>query len=310
MTRALKDTDPLGKPPAGATTGADAPAPAAESAEPEPQMPLRAPTEDEPMRSLLDGLNASEGPAPVNSPTTHGDLAARYAAGPGAPPARHQTPAPEPSVVFSQTMRLATMPAPVEAAIRERAASPETSRLATTVRIDRRETERALAEAGVPMEGRDDVREEAFRSGERRGLLLGLPIGFAAGGVAAFLVAFFLMFARGAHTRAAPTNAPAAPSASAPATPVASVSAVPAGETSPTPPAPAEAPAPAGSVPAADSVSGSAPAPAASAAEPRPPAARPAAGKRPRGAPANSSAPAGQPATKPRTDKNMMVNEL
>jgi hypothetical protein len=273
-------------------------------------MPLRAPTEDEGMRSLLDGLNASEAPAPVNAPTTDGDLSARYAAGPGAPPARHPTPTPEPSVVFSQTMRLAAMPAP-EAAIRERAAT-EAARLATTVRIDRQEAERALSEAGV-LDGRDDVREEAFRSGERRGLLLGFPIGFAAGGAVAFLVAFFLTFARGAHTSSPPASAPSLPAASAPP--------VPAAETSAPTPAPAEAPAPADSRPAPDAVPASASAAspgsagsagsAAPVAEPRPPPAHPAAGKRPaRGAPAASSAPAGQPATKARTDKNTMVNEL
>jgi hypothetical protein len=300
MTRALHDTDPHGSPPPGANAGGDARPRAEEGTEAEPRLPLRAPTEDERMRSLLDGLNASRAPAPIDAATTDGDLAAKYSAGPGAPPARHQTPAPQPSVVFSETMRLASLPAVVETAARERATGE--ARKAVTVRIDRRAAERALGES-VRGEAPASALEEAHRAGQRRGLIIGVPIGTAAGAVAAFLLTFSLMAARAAHSRVSSTTQGSAPqAATAPAPPP---------QATETSPPPAEGSPPAASEPAPDSVA-AAPSAAPSAADLRAPVVRAGVGKR-RGAPALSaapSAPSASTAPKTRGDKNTMVNDL
>src|SRR5262249_22188612 len=152
-----------------------------------PSVSLHAPTDNAKLRALLNGLSASPAPIPIDAATTDGDLAARYAAGPGAPAARHATPTPLPAVSFHQTLRIPLQPAaggapspPGSAApsLAERPA-PHPARTPITLRIDR-------PRASEP-------RDDRARSTARRPLLLGIVIGIAIGGVLALAIAFGIL---------------------------------------------------------------------------------------------------------------------
>ncbi len=291
MKRRLEDTDPLGLRPGSDLAGAGLPNVEGDITEPDPRMPLRAPTDDAQLRSLLDGLSASRAPAPVETATTDGDLAAKYAAGPGSPAPRYPTPAPQASVIVGEaTGRAREIPTAPEHP--EHVAASRNVHGAVTMRIDR---------PVVPPEG------DAQRSGVRRGLLIGVPTGFALGTLVAAAVALLVSRAGGTnghgvmaeHTpedrpgnvamaaEPQPANTPfAMPAAAvASATPVDSVAPVPPVVSAATAATPASARASTG---AGDS---------------------PAASKRvPRGAPAQSAS--GKPAPRTTAQKNTMVNEL
>jgi len=160
MTRASNDTDPMGSPAAKAPEGAAARPRAEEVTEPDPQPPLKGDVtdEDQGVRSLLQGLDLSRAPAPVEAPTTNGDLSASYAAASHAPARRYETPTPQPSILVREpTLRMGRPPEVAPAGSQQPATSVaneaiRAQRNAPTVRLDRAP---ALAE---------DVRQPRKRS--------------------------------------------------------------------------------------------------------------------------------------------------
>jgi mRNA (guanine-N7-)-methyltransferase len=145
MTRASNDTDPMGSPATKAPESAAARPRAEEVTEPDPQPPLKGDMtdEDQGVRSLLQGLDLSRAPAPVEAPTTNGDLSASYAAAGHAPARRYETPTPQPSILVREpTLRMGLPPAVGPTGSQQPATSEaneaiRAQRNAPTVRLDR-----------------------------------------------------------------------------------------------------------------------------------------------------------------------------
>jgi hypothetical protein len=144
MRRASNDTDPMGSPAANALEGEKARLRPDEVTEPRPK-PLPGDNqtiEDENVRSLLEGLDLSRAPAPIQAPTTNGELAASYAVAGHAPARRHETPTPQPSVMVREpTLRMGIPVMPTAAhgaaAAEARHEALRAERSALTVRVDR-----------------------------------------------------------------------------------------------------------------------------------------------------------------------------
>lgn len=88
------DTQPAAAP---NTTGGEAALPPA---------PYDPPVMNEQLRGLLDGLNPSRAPRPIDLPQTDGDLAAKYSAGPREPAPRNPTPTPQAKLLLNCTEEL------------------------------------------------------------------------------------------------------------------------------------------------------------------------------------------------------------